>query len=52
MIFCPATPSPDETAQMIYGGWMAAAQGAEFSVAPADGAKIGLVTKCKGSVSD
>lgn len=22
MIFCPATPSPDETAQMIYGGWL------------------------------
>lgn len=22
MIFCPATLSPDETAQMIYGGWL------------------------------
>lgn len=60
MIFCPATWLPDETAQMIYRqwngggrvGWMASVHGAVFSLDPADTAKIGLLTKCKRSVSD
>lgn len=31
----------------MVAGWMEAAQGAVFSLAPADTAKIGLLTKCR-----